>query len=560
MQIHLNTIHDDPGNARKIKTTPEQDNALRMSLLTLGQLQPVLVEAIADDAWELRAGHRRLAAARTLGWETIEAVTIEHTTEGSGERTPIAVSAAENMVRASMHPVDQWRAVADLMASGGFNLETAAAALGIPLALARRMQHLGEMAPALIEAIGQGDLPQLNYLRVIALAPHDVQIAALERARKRSARGDYIDWYALSEHCTLRRIPQSRAIFDVAEIAWEEDLFAEGDDPDRFSTTDIDGFIARQRAALNALAGKSKGRIEVVATDSATPSGWACTGDDMPKRWRKLDPRKVFASVITSGYNTGKAVFNVCEPAPVRQVRGASGETAVEPAVKPREPISKVVQKQLAAMKGEAVREHLTAYAGREANAGAMLELLLLTFTLRNVSAGPIAGSPRDALARRLVDPHGRVHAHLMDDDLCVIAAELIGQIVRFDAPDDARGSGPGAEWIARAIDAQLPRTDTPEILKGIAGEKLAQIAQEHNIAPQRTVGELRKALAGALPEWRAVEFGAPGPNGDDDPMFAEVDEPLDPDSPDVTDAGSPAAEDDEPVDSVELTQQEDAA
>ena len=526
MQIQLTSIHDDPGNSRKIKTTAEQDAALRASLQTLGQLQPVLVEESVFESghYELRAGHRRVAAARALGWEAIEAVEIERTTDGSGERTATAVSAAENMVRASMHPVDQWRAVADLMHSGGYNLETAAAALGIPLALARRMEHLGSMAPALIEAIGGGDLPQAQYLRVIALAPHDVQIKALERARRKNGKGEYIDWYSLSEHCTLRRIPQSRAIFDIALMDWDEDLFAEPDDQDRFTTTDIDDFLALQETALKIKAAASKGRIEVVK-DGKRSSGWQSTGDDLPKRWRKLDPRRAFASVITIGFYTGQVQYDVCEPQDnTRESDKRHVSSTVEPQVKPRDPISKVVQKQLAAMKTEAVREQLGEYAKQEANPGAMLELLLLTFTLRNVSAGPISGSPWGPLAKLLIDPEGRTRA-LDDGALCEIAGQIIGQIIRFDAPDDARGSGPGAEWIARAIAAEMPRTDTPEILKGISGDKLAEIAQEHAIAPQTTVSNLRKAMAGNLPDWRALEFGALGPHSDDDPMFAEVGE-----------------------------------
>ena len=512
MQIQLTVIAEQLVNARRIKTTPEQDAALRASMATLGQLQPVLVARCDDGlSYELRAGHRRLAAAQSLGWQTIAAEIMQ---DDIAQPPETAVSAAENMVRAAMHPVDQWRAISDLMASGGFNLETASAALGVSPALARRMQHLGAMAPEVIAAIGTGDLPPYERLRVVATAPHDVQIAALQKATRKGPNGPFVDWYTFAEGCTLRRIPQSRAIFDIALMPWDEDLFAEPSDDGRFSTTDTEGFLDRQRAALAALAEKSKGRITLLAGRNDRPAGWQSTGDDMPKRWRKADPRRVFASIIEQGYNVGKVCFDVCEPYD-EPVRARRADALVEPAVKPRDPISKVVQKQLAAMKTRAVQEHLTAYAAREANPGAMLELLLLTFTLRNVCAGPIVGSPWGTLARRLVNRAGRVHEHLMDEDLCEIAADVIGRIVRFDAPDDARASGPGAEWLARAIDAPMPRTDTPEILKGITGEMLARIAQEHGIAPQKTVGDLRRALAGKLPDWRAVEFGADGPDDD---------------------------------------------
>ena len=527
MQIQITNIHEDPGNARKIAATEEQDLALRASLQTLGLLQPVLVEesVFEDGHWDLRAGHRRLAAAKALGWLSIEAVAIERTTEGSGERTAVAVSAAENMVRTPMHPVDQWRAVAELMQSKLYNLETAGAALGIPLALARRMQHLGSMAPELIEAIGEGDLPEARYLRIIALAPHDVQITALKRATKHTVRrGEFVDWYTLAELCTLKRVAQSRAIFDVSKLEWEEDLFAEPDAAERFTTRDIDGFMALQKAALEDIAAKSKGRIIICTEAGRThPSGWQSTGDDMPKRWRKLDPRRAFATLLDQGYYIGEVRFDVCKPIANTRTSDARGGglTEAEQKVKPRDPISKAVQTQLARMKTAATCDFLAAYAKQEANAGAMLELLLLSLCARNVSFGPMGGSPYGRLAERLVTPEGKVR-ELMDDDLCEIAADAIAQVIRFDAPDDMRASGAAAEWIATAIKAELPRTDTPEILKGVTGDLLAEIAQAHGVKPAKTVGELRKKLAGALPDWRAVSFGAPGPNPDD-PEFAEV-------------------------------------
>lgn len=169
MLLPISSIREHPHNARRIGASPEADNALAESLRTIGLLQPVLVVPLLVDhddneqapaVWELRAGTRRLRAAKTLGWSDIPAVTlVVHDNGVNGLAPETAISAAENMVRAPMHPVDQWRAICDLRTSSGYSLETASAALGVSLPIARRMEWLGAMAPDLLEAIGQGDLP-----------------------------------------------------------------------------------------------------------------------------------------------------------------------------------------------------------------------------------------------------------------------------------------------------------------------------------------------------------------------------------------------------------------
>jgi hypothetical protein len=62
-----------------------------------------------------------------------------------------------------------------------------------------------------------------------------------------------------------------------------------------------------------------------------------------------------------------------------------------------------------------------------------------------------------------------------------------------------------------------MPRTDTAEILKGINGTALREIATANRIDSSGTVTALRKRLTGALPDWRAVTFGAPGPEPQSD-------------------------------------------
>jgi ParB family chromosome partitioning protein len=507
MLIPIDSIRESSSNARAIAASAEADAALIASMRAIGLLQPILVARRSDQWWQLRAGHRRLAAARALDWTDIAAVEIE-VIPGMEDAIPeTAISAAENMVRAAMHPVDQWRAIVDLRTSSGYALETAAAALGVALPLARRMELLGSMAPAVLDAVGQGDLPSVGTLRSIASAPHDVQTIAIERAH---AAKHGFRWGDVADACTVHRIPRTRAIFDHALLAWDEDLFAEADDADRFTTADIDGFMALQRKAIEARVAKSKGRIVLGATREqyyriVFPKGWQQSYGAIPKRFTKNDPRKLFLMLVEDGYDIGAVSEVLGEPA-----KAAAHSPAGERDTPPRPALSKPTLRLLAEMKAEAVRARLSMIA-IDHDPADMLTLLLMCFTFRNVGVTQAPLGMKDALARRLIGDEG-LPLDLAREEVGAIAADLIGQMVAFDAPDIFASSGPAAEWLAEAIGAEMPRTDTPEVLKGITGDRLAEIAETHGISAHGKVGDLRKRLAGALADWRAVTFGAPGP------------------------------------------------
>lgn len=536
MLLSIDQISESPQNARHVRTSGDADAALLESMRTIGQLQPILVVP-AGPGYEVKAGHRRLAAARALGWPEIEAhVLREAPYGGAGPEVPeTAMSAAENMVRAPMHPVDQWRAIVELRRSSGYSLETAAAALGTPLALARRMEWLGAMIPAMLEAIGSGDLPSVRVLRVIAQAPHDVQEAALKHHRA----GDEVTWDHVANACTVKRIPRGRALFDTKLIAWDEDLFAEAGAPDQFTTTDVAAFLALQREAMGAKVARSKGRYAI--NDSGEdqygrvklPKGWKQEWGVIPKRFVKDDPSRVFLALVEDGYQIGTVAEILATPA-VKAVGDGASAADSDPAAAPERPaISKKVQQTLAQMKAGAVRARLgAAMAGPAIQAEAMLGALLLCFTFDNVRAGGLHGSPHGTIAKALVARDGSLRRDVDAAGLCRLAASVIGRAVAFDAPDARDTSGPGAEWLASAIDAEMPRTDTPEVLAGIRGDALAGIAGDHGAGSHGTVGALRKRLAGALPDWRAAAFGAPGPlplDGDEDGGAALDDEPWSP-------------------------------
>jgi ParB family chromosome partitioning protein len=530
LSIALDHLRADPCNARHIPAETDVA-ALAASIDHVGLLQPIVVRhdpTVSDDCWLVVAGSRRVAAYRALGRTHIAAVEYTALNGVASDELARAASAAENMVRAAMHPVDTWRAMKALI-DGGYSLEGAADSLGVSHPTARRLDHLGRMAPDLIEAIATGpELPPNATLRTISLAPHAVQQKALATATRQGR----VDWWRVAQGCETLRIRMSRAIFDTAtaDIAFDEDLFAQPDDDERFTTTDIKGFLAAQEAALQAKAAASRGRMTMlpwsrpVRLRDRLPKEWLPTYDLPKQRYRKDDPRHVFASVTGEGYEIGAIEYVVAEPRPARTTAAAAASDVSDDAVvRERPPVTKAVQATLSALKGSATRAAARRVAVEWAEADNwpdVVRLLLLAFTAKNVSVNTVGyGRQLHHLAGRLLEPEGDIKA-LTERQLGELVANVIDNVIRFDHPNTNFGtSGDAAEWIGHLVGAEheMPRCDTEEVLRGFNGDKLVEIAEANGIDASGKVSELRKRLIGSLPDWRPVTFGAPAPDGESD-------------------------------------------
>src|SRR5436305_11984673 len=104
--MRLSKITVDPAKNRRGNDTDLQD--MLESLAEVGLLHPILVLPPDDEGHhQLLAGHRRLRAARRLGWEEVPAriVTLD------GLRAELA-ALAENLVRKPLPLGEELRAIA----------------------------------------------------------------------------------------------------------------------------------------------------------------------------------------------------------------------------------------------------------------------------------------------------------------------------------------------------------------------------------------------------------------------------------------------------------------
>ena len=538
--IPLDEIHEPPELVRRRAPTPEQDAAMIASIQAQGQLTPILVRQNGNGV-VLVAGSRRIRALRALGRDTVEAHVLTIRPDQA-----LAAAAAENMVRLDLAPVEQWRVIADLLREG-YTLNHAGACLGLSERQAKRLAKLGDLHPDMLALIEKFGMPRARELAVVAAAPRDVQAKAAQAHAKHVNAvdaDDGIDWWHLARACEVTRISRACAIFDVdaSDVVFEEDLFAPPDHSDAFTTTDLQGFIAAQEAALRArvaAAQAAKQRVQIAGTDKhgavRLPPGRRPTYGNAEK------PKKgetVFLAVAGCGPRLGQVIGATAAKqklsakdadgvhggadddddapavtAPGRPLRQPSTpQDAAEPRdVSGEAPISLAGREFIARAKTQALREHLTSGAA-PSSLNQLLILMIIALGARTVRVSRASGygceDMRD-LAARLVSADG---TNLHFEDLFPTAFEALARLMHVPGPKE--DIDPAVEWIGhftRASDA-LPRFDTKEFLAHVNGNELKRLAAEAGMKPAKTVAGLREQLAGHLPDWRPATFGAPGP------------------------------------------------
>lgn len=567
LTIAIDTLDNSgPFQQRRTRASAQADAGLAESIKALGVLQPILVRWNEDaQAHQVVDGHRRVAAARAAGLDTIRAVEV-----ATEERMTMAAGIAANHQRAALAPVDLWRAMVHLQDEHGWTLDGAAMALGIPTRLAKQLDKLGRLHPDMIAAIEAGEMPEEDELAIIAGAPHEVQVKALglPNAWLQTQKGVKApEWYVIANACQIKRIPQSRAIFDIKAIviAWDEDLFAQPDDADRFTTTDVEGFLTAQIAALTART--TRGKLRSVEWDRKAQ------GPRLPSGWTRVFDKKTvgavrFAAVQPEGYSVGciVEVYAVPPPEPAKKkgeeqaapapkpaaaspeaetLGGALGSSLppaplpagvmlqddgeddgddlahaqAAPPAKKREPLTEKGRIMLAEAKTTAIRCALR--DRRDHITGSILATLVLALAGNNVTVrgdpkGPHVSTSFTDLAARLVDADGQPIGFSLMEAIEIAAEAAARMIVCTPTQHYGNSSGSPAEWIGRLLEAHrdMPRLDTAELLATVNGEALKAADIAAGGTGKGTSKAIRERLAGNTPDLAlpGSAFEAKGP------------------------------------------------
>lgn len=261
--IALNRLTPWKGNVRKTGATEGIDE-LAASIAAHGLLQSLVVREGKRGKYEIIAGRRRFLALTQLAKQgTIEKDHEVSCTLAAGSANASELSLAENVVRISMHPADQFEAFSRLIDSGTSTADVATR-FGVSEKLIAQRMKLGRLSPVILDAYRNGEI-DLECAQAFALSDDH---AAQERVFTDTSWN--CNAYAVRRALTEGEIRATdKRVRFVGLDAYESaggtvrrDLF--GDDSDAFV---LDGDI------LNRLVAE---KLSAIASEVAS-EGWSWT-------------------------------------------------------------------------------------------------------------------------------------------------------------------------------------------------------------------------------------------------------------------------------------------
>jgi ParB family chromosome partitioning protein len=178
MTIPLSKLRRSPDNIRKTNAIGGLDE-LAASIAALGVLQNLTVRATASTGkkaptYEVVAGGRRLAALKLLAKKKRIAAGYPVPCRILADDDATEVSLAENVVRAPLHPADQFEAFSKLQAEG-HGTEEIAARFGIPPKTVQQRLKLAAVSPRLMDVYRAGDMTLDQLVAFTITDDHEAQ-------------------------------------------------------------------------------------------------------------------------------------------------------------------------------------------------------------------------------------------------------------------------------------------------------------------------------------------------------------------------------------------------
>jgi len=486
------TLRENPNNPRRTASSPEADAMLQASIKAIGIIQPPVVRA-EDDGLVIVAGGRRVRAATAAGLSEIHVFVTEHADGGDDMR-----ALSENIVRAPMSAVDQWRATEKLIALG-WTEDGVATALSLPVRTIRKLRLLADIHPAMLDQMAKGDLPDERQLRIISAAGQPEQAQVWKRHKPKKTEGTY--WQGVAHALDKRRMEARHARFDddlakAYGIIWMEDLFAPADEDTRY-TTEVAAFLGAQQEWLGGNLPKNGVILQLGEYDQLVLPKGAERVYSKPGKSDVIgcyvDPRD--GQVQSIAYRM---------PAPKTKDKPGKGDAAGATPV-PRPTLTRKGQAMLGDLRTDALHQAL-----REApvEAETLLALMVLAFSGDNVCITSASSEPHCIRRGR-----AEIVAPLVVDGAVTVDALAVAKAAREMLADvlscrtNASNSGVAARLAGAALDADtyLPNMATPEFLACLSRDQIEQTAHDNGLPVRARLKDTRESLAAHFTEERFI-------------------------------------------------------
>jgi ParB family transcriptional regulator, chromosome partitioning protein len=475
-------IKANPGNPRKIQPGEMSDAALAANINVVGILQPPTVSE-KDGALTIVYGARRVRIAIQVGLPEID-VLVKDPDDNDQMR---AVS--ENVVRAPMAVIDLWRSIESL-ASENWTEEAIASALAIPVRQIRKLRLLATVHPAILDQIGAGDMPNETQLRTIASAPREDQAAAWKQFKPK--KGEAVIWWRLSQALEKTRFFARDARFGEDEraafgIVWQEDLFAEGDEDNRF-TTDGEAFASAQRAWLDAHMPKNGVLLEV---DQYGREVLPPKAQRTYTKAKKGD--KVGFAIHPRDGTVHEVVFRMHEPeAKKGKTHSTDGDS--DQALTPKKTRPEITHKGdeiIGALRTEALVKSLEVNAVDDAT---LIGLLILALNARNVSI-QTHGSGRANRTKLVqsITEGGRLSHDV--ERLRGVARQTLADVLSCSLGHGESGFPARIAGDAIGADAHLGNMATEDFLSCLSKTAIERVGSTLHVQPRQRVKDTRAAV-----------------------------------------------------------------
>lgn len=304
-QVHIDLIDQLIPNHREAKLADDVANAdLAKSMKLRGQLQPIGLYEHPDTPgrFVLCYGHRRLAAAQSLGWKTIMA---EVRCWVSREDL-LLNRAIENFQRQDLNVMEQVVAVEQAFKAANHELRATAAGLSRPIKWVRDMIYLGDRLGDEVRQIAMQGLLGVGHLRELAkLGDHQTQADIARWGGGRPGEKGHInlrpvEWFRQQveqRRRSLKVVPWRLDVTFAGKMACSGCSHNSATDPQLFEMDDPKAtkgfclnqpcFDAKQTAAETAVA-KVIERVEQ-ASDDPTPTSIQLAADEADAGMIKRD-------------------------------------------------------------------------------------------------------------------------------------------------------------------------------------------------------------------------------------------------------------------------------
>jgi ParB family chromosome partitioning protein len=471
-------LKQNPHNPRNIQPGEMSDATLAASISAVGILQP---PAVTEKNSELTIayGARRVRIAIAIGLPEID-VLVKEPDDHDHMR---AVS--ENVVRAPMASVALWRAIESL-ACENWTEEAIASALAIPVRQIRKLRLLATVHPAILDQIGAGDMPKEQELRTIASASREDQAAVWKKSKPRKGEGAL--WWQIAQALQKTRFFARDAKFGEAEreafaIVWQEDLFAEGDEDNRF-TIDGEAFVSAQRAWVDANMPKNGALIEIdeYGREKLPPRAnrtWA-----KPKKGDQIG----FAIHPRDG-TIHEVVFRVSEPDMKKGKDRSIGGGDDAPAPKKMRPeITQKGTEIIGALRTEALVKSLEVNACDDMT---LIGLLVLAFDAKNVTVQ--SDRPTHSTRTKIVQAITEGGRLTQDADrLRVVARQMLAAVLSCSIGRSDSGLVARIAGDALGADVHIGNMATEDFLGCLSKAGIEKVGSSLRVLPRPRVKDTR--------------------------------------------------------------------